>query len=31
VLRELLDLGIDGVFSDHVDRMTDALARLGNP
>jgi glycerophosphoryl diester phosphodiesterase len=31
VLRELLDLGIDGIYSDHVDRMTDALARLGKP
>jgi glycerophosphoryl diester phosphodiesterase len=30
VLHELLDLGIDAVYSDHVDRMTDALARLGN-
>ncbi len=26
VLRELLDAGIDGVYSDHVDRMIDALA-----
>jgi glycerophosphoryl diester phosphodiesterase len=26
VLHELLDLGIDGVYSDHVDRMVDALA-----
>ena len=26
-LDETLDLGIDGVFSDHVDRMTDAIAR----
>lgn len=25
VLTELLDLGIDGVYSDHVDRMVDAL------
>jgi glycerophosphoryl diester phosphodiesterase len=25
-LDELLSLGIDGVFSDHVDRMVDALA-----
>jgi glycerophosphoryl diester phosphodiesterase len=24
----LLDAGIDGVYSDHVDRMTDALARI---
>lgn len=27
-LDELLDLGIDGVYSDHTDRMVDALARL---
>jgi glycerophosphoryl diester phosphodiesterase len=27
VLDELLDAGIDGVYSDHVDRMADALAR----
>ena len=27
VLDELLDIGIDGVFSDHVDRMVDALDR----
>jgi glycerophosphoryl diester phosphodiesterase len=27
VLDELLDIGIDGVYSDHVDRMVDALAR----
>ncbi len=27
ILDELLDAGIDGVFSDYVDRMTDALAR----
>ena len=27
VLDELLDSGIDGVFSDHVDRMTSALQR----
>jgi glycerophosphoryl diester phosphodiesterase len=25
-LTELLDIGIDGVYSDHVDRMVDALA-----
>lgn len=25
-LAELLDMGIDGVYSDHVDRMVDALA-----
>jgi glycerophosphoryl diester phosphodiesterase len=28
VLDELLDIGIDGVYSDHVDRMTAAIARL---
>jgi glycerophosphoryl diester phosphodiesterase len=27
ILDELLDAGIDAVYSDHVDRMTDALAR----
>jgi glycerophosphoryl diester phosphodiesterase len=27
VLDELLDLGIDGVYSDHVPRLVDALAR----
>lgn len=27
VLDELLDAGIDAVYSDHVDRMLDALAR----
>ncbi len=26
VLAELIDMGIDGVYSDHVDRMVDALA-----
>lgn len=26
-LDELLDTGVDGVYSDHVDRMVDALAR----
>lgn len=26
VLREVLDIGCDGVYSDHVDRMTDAIA-----
>jgi glycerophosphoryl diester phosphodiesterase len=26
VLSELLDAGIDAVYSDHVDRMVDALA-----
>jgi glycerophosphoryl diester phosphodiesterase len=29
ILRELLDMGIDGVYSDHVDRMVDAMAALG--
>jgi glycerophosphoryl diester phosphodiesterase len=29
VLDDLLDNGIDGVYSDHVDRMVDALDRLG--
>lgn len=28
ILDSLLDSGIDGVFSDHVDRMVDALGRL---
>ncbi|MBU6328381.1 MAG: glycerophosphodiester phosphodiesterase [Acidobacteria bacterium] len=28
ILDGLLDAGIDGVFSDHVDRMMDALGRL---
>ena len=28
ILDALLDAGIDGVFSDHVDRMVDAFARL---
>jgi glycerophosphoryl diester phosphodiesterase len=28
VLDELLDMGIDAVYSDHVDRMVDALARV---
>ena len=28
VIAELLDGGIDGVFSDHVDRLTTCLARL---
>jgi glycerophosphoryl diester phosphodiesterase len=28
-LDGLLSLGIDGVFSDHVDRMVDALAEAG--
>ena len=30
-LDETLDHGIDGVFSDHVDRMVDALARFYPP
>jgi hypothetical protein len=25
VLAELVDAGIDGVYSDHVDRMVDAV------
>ena len=28
ILDELLDMGLDGVYSDHVDRMVGALARL---
>lgn len=28
VLDELLDAGLDGVYSDHVDRMSDAMARV---
>lgn len=28
VLDELLDMGIDGVYSDHTDRMVDALGRV---
>lgn len=28
VLAELLDCGIDAIYSDHVDRMTEALARI---
>jgi glycerophosphoryl diester phosphodiesterase len=28
VLDDLLGMGIDGIYSDHVDRMVDALARL---
>ena len=31
ILDELLDMGIDGVYSDHVDRMVDALARAAAP
>ena len=27
VLDDLLDAGVDAVYSDHVDRMVDALAR----
>ena len=29
VLAQLLDAGIDGVYSDHVDRMVDSLAAFG--
>lgn len=29
ILGELLDKGVDGVYSDHVDRMVDALSALG--
>lgn len=29
ILDELLDAGIDGVYSDHVDRMVASLERLG--
>jgi len=29
VLDALLRMGVDGVFSDHVDRMVEAIARLG--
>ena len=28
ILDELLDMGLDAVYSDHVDRMVSALARL---
>ncbi len=28
ILDELLDMGLDGVYSDHVDRLTASLARL---
>ncbi len=31
ILDELLDCGIDGVYSDHVDRMVDALSRATAP
>ncbi|MFN0090962.1 MAG: glycerophosphodiester phosphodiesterase [Acidimicrobiales bacterium] len=31
VLGELLDMGLDAVYSDHVDRMVDAVAALGRP
>jgi glycerophosphoryl diester phosphodiesterase len=31
ILRELLDAGIDAVYSDHVDRMVDALAGRALP
>lgn len=30
VLDQLLEKGVDGVFSDHVDRMVDAIARRAN-
>jgi glycerophosphoryl diester phosphodiesterase len=29
IVAELLDIGIDGVYSDHVDRMVDAMAAVG--
>ena len=29
VLDELLDCGIDAIYSDHTDRMMDAVFRLG--
>jgi len=29
VLAEVLHMGVDGVYSDHVDRMVDALAAAG--
>jgi glycerophosphoryl diester phosphodiesterase len=29
VLDNLLAMGIDGVYSDHVDRMMEAVARAG--
>jgi glycerophosphoryl diester phosphodiesterase len=28
VLDETLAMGVDGIFSDHVDRMMDAIARV---
>jgi glycerophosphoryl diester phosphodiesterase len=31
ILRNLLRMGIDGVFSDHVDRMVDAFGPGGGP
>jgi hypothetical protein len=31
VLDGLFDMGIDALFSDHVDRMADALARALAP
>ncbi len=31
ILDKLLSMGIDGVFSDHVDRMVDAMARVAGP
>ncbi len=30
ILDELFDAGIDGLFSDHSDRLNDALTRLGS-
>jgi glycerophosphoryl diester phosphodiesterase len=30
ILADLLDMGIDAVYSDHVDRMVDALAAIGD-
>ena len=31
ILDALLDIGVDAVYSDHVDRMVDALARADQP
>ncbi len=31
ILDQLLDDGLDAVYSDHVDRMVDALARISSP
>src|SRR3546814_15237598 len=30
ILDDLLDAGVDAVYSDHTDRMTDALARAAS-